>query len=70
MKQGHLVELTEDIALRAALISLRHKLPMADSFIYATGQLNEAIIWTQDVDFQGLSSVKYKEALSAPYTNR
>ena len=62
MKQGRVVELTEDIALRAALISLRHKLPMADSFIYATGQLNEAVIWTQDVDFQGLSGIKYKDA--------
>jgi len=61
MKQGLIVDLNEDIALRAALISLRHKLAMADSFIYATGQLNEAIIWTQGVDFQGLSGVKYKE---------
>ena len=62
MKQGQVVELNEDIALRAALISLRHKLPMADSFIYATGQLNEALIWTQDADLEGLPGVKYIEA--------
>ncbi len=62
MKQGQVVDLNEDIALRAALISLRHKLPMADSFIYATGQLNEALIWTQDADFEGLPGVKYIEA--------
>ncbi len=62
MKQGRVVELNEDIALRAALISLRHKLPMADSFIYATGQLNEALVWTQDSDFEGLPGVRYVEA--------
>jgi len=62
MKQGSVVELNEDIALRAALISLRHKLPMADSFIYATGQLNGALVWTQDADFEGLPGVRYVEA--------
>ena len=62
MKQGQLIELTEEIALKAALISLKHKLPMADSFIYATGQLEKAIIWTQDEDFKGLPGVKYLEA--------
>ncbi len=59
MKQGRIVELREDIALQAALISIRHKLPMADSFIYATGQIEKAVIWTQDVDFKGLPGVRY-----------
>ena len=59
MKQGRVIDLTEDVALSAALISLKHKLPMADSFIYATGQLEKAMIWTQDADFQGLPGVKY-----------
>ena len=62
MKQGQIIELNEEIALKAALISLRNKLPMADSFIYATGQIEKAIIWTQDVDFKGLPDVKYIEA--------
>lgn len=62
MKQGRVVEVSEEIALRAALISVRHRLPMADSFIYATGQLEGAEIWTQDVDFKGLPGVRYKEA--------
>ena len=61
MKQGKIIELNEEIALQAALISLRHKLPMADSFIYATGKIQGAIIWTQDADFKNLPSVKYKE---------
>jgi toxin FitB len=62
MKQGRVVELSEDIALRAASISLRHKLPMADSFIYAAAQINDALIWTQDADFQGLPGVQYLQA--------
>lgn len=62
MKQGRVIELSEEIALRAALISLENKLPMADSFIYAAGQLEGAVIWTQDIDFNGLPGVKYKEA--------
>ena len=62
MKQGCIIELNEDIALRAALISLRHKLPMADSFIYATGQFHEALVWTQDAHFKDLPGVKYIES--------
>lgn len=62
MKQGRVVELNEDIALRAASISLRHRLPMGDSFIYAAGQLNEALVWTQDADFKDLPGVRYIDA--------
>jgi predicted nucleic acid-binding protein len=38
MKQGRILDLTEDIALSAALISLKQKLPMADSLIFATAR--------------------------------
>jgi predicted nucleic acid-binding protein len=62
MKQGQIMEVTEEIALRAALISLRYKLPMADSFVYATGQMEGAAIWTQDSDFKDLPGVRYKQA--------
>lgn len=61
MKQGRVVPLSEEIALRAALVSLRYKLPMADSFIYATGQIEGAEIWTQDGDFQNLPGVRFRE---------
>ncbi|MCX6584360.1 MAG: type II toxin-antitoxin system VapC family toxin [Candidatus Aminicenantes bacterium] len=62
MKQGHVINLDEEIALSAALISVQNKLPMADSFIYATAQLEGAIVWTQDSDFKGFLNVNYKEA--------
>ena len=62
MSQGRVIELSEEIALHAAHVSLRHRLPMADSFIYATGQLEGADIWTQDLDFKGLPGVRYRES--------
>ena len=59
MKQGKIVELSQDIALQAAKISLDLKLPMADSIILATATKYEAIVWTQDADFKGKPFVKY-----------
>ncbi len=61
MKQGLVIEITEEIAIQAANISLKHKLPMADSFIYTTGIVNGAIIWTQDAHFKNLPNVNFKE---------
>ncbi|MBU4200946.1 MAG: type II toxin-antitoxin system VapC family toxin [Verrucomicrobia bacterium] len=62
MKQGRVVDLTEDIALRASLVSIRHKLPMADSLIYATASARSAILWTQDDHFQNLPGINYRDA--------
>lgn len=62
MKQGRILDLTEDIALSAALISLNRKLPMADSLIYATAQAHGAVLWTQDDHFEDLPGVNYREA--------
>lgn len=62
MQQGRVADVTEDIALSASLISLKHKLPMADSLIYATGLAWRAVVWTQDSDFSGLAGVKYSQA--------
>lgn len=60
MKQGRVIPITEEIALKAALVSLKHQLPMADSLVYATGQAEGAVVWTQDEDFQGLTGVRFK----------
>ncbi|MFZ1983093.1 MAG: type II toxin-antitoxin system VapC family toxin [Desulfatitalea sp.] len=59
LKQGRVVELNEKTALEAADISIRHKLAMADSIIYATALIEDAVIWTQDADFKELRGVKY-----------
>ena len=59
MQQGHVVALDATLALLAATFGARHKLPLADSIIYATAQQGDALLWTQDADFEGLSNVKY-----------
>lgn len=40
-------------------IVIPHKLPLADSIIFATAQKYSAVLWTQDNDFEGLSNVGY-----------
>lgn len=61
MEQGHVVDLSSGIALSAAQISIEHKIPMADSIIYATSKSSNATLWTQDVDFEGLENVQYRQ---------
>lgn len=60
MSQGHIVNLDEALALEAARFGMRWKLSLADSIIYATAQLNDAILWTQDKHFAGLPGVEYR----------
>ena len=62
MKQGRVTEVSEAIALRAALISLKHRLPLADSLILATAWSEQATLWTQDEHFAGLPGVEYRIA--------
>lgn len=59
MKQGQVVDLTTHISMKAAKLSLEHKIPMADSIILATGRFYQAIVWTQDTDFKGLKDIKF-----------
>lgn len=59
MRQSAVVDLDASIALRAAALGLRHKLPLADSVVYATAQAAGAWMWTQDADFEGLAGVKF-----------
>jgi predicted nucleic acid-binding protein len=62
MKQASVIDVTEDVALSGALISIKHGLPMADSLIYATARARGATLWTQDDHFHGLPDVKHKKA--------
>ena len=62
LQHGQLIELTASLAVAAARISQDEKLPMADSIILATARARNAIIWTQDSDFQEMDLVKYRAA--------
>lgn len=64
MQQGRIIELSSSIALLAAKLSLDVKIPMADSIILATAQTNDAILWTQDNDFEGVPGVRYFSKVS------
>ena len=59
MQQSTVVDLDAALGLRAAGLGLRHKLPLADSVVYATAQASGAPVWTQDADFEGLPNVRY-----------
>ena len=59
MMQGAVVDLTPSISLSAALLSVKHHLPMADSIMLATAQVFEATFWTQDTDFQHIAGVRF-----------
>ncbi|HUF39402.1 MAG TPA: type II toxin-antitoxin system VapC family toxin [Anaerolineales bacterium] len=59
MYTGQIAELTAPIALIAARISVEMKLAMADSVILATSRAYEAVLWTQDADFEGMEKVKF-----------
>ena len=62
MRQGRVLELDADLAIAAADVSIEHQLPMADSVILASARRYDALVWTQDADFEGLPGVEYRKA--------
>jgi len=59
MEEGRIVEMNVLIMTRAARLAKDYKLPLADSLVLATGRAYEAVVWTQDSDFEGLDGVMY-----------
>lgn len=59
LHQGQVVSLDSGIALSAARAGVEHKLPLADSIVFATSEQFGATIWTMDADFKGLPRVRY-----------
>lgn len=55
MMGGQIVDLDCALALEAA----RHRLPLADSIIYAAAIRHEATLWTQDEHFKDFPGVRY-----------
>lgn len=62
MLSGEIIDLTSTIALHAAKISTELKIPMADSVMLATARESDAVLWTQDSDFEDLKDVRYTKA--------
>ena len=60
MLQGTVVELTSELALEAARLSLSTGLAMADSIILAIALSARATLWTQDAHFDGMEGVEFR----------
>ena len=59
MQNAAVIGINPELAVFAAQLSKQHKLPMADSIIYATAVLNDAELYTQDIHFENLNRVHY-----------
>jgi len=59
MQQGRVINLDMELSLNAAKLSVEYTIPMADSLILATARAHDAMVWTQDRDFDGLENVNY-----------
>jgi predicted nucleic acid-binding protein len=59
--RGQIAALSDEIVLQAALLSMEHKLPLADSVILATARAHQTTLWTQDEHFKDLPGVEYIE---------
>lgn len=59
MRRGLVVDLNSSIAISAAKTSVDLNLPLADSVILATARAHDAVVWTQDADFERISGVKF-----------
>lgn len=57
-----IVPLSEEVALSAAEVSLKHTLPMADAIVYATAVKEACPVVTSDSHFKGLDDVIYLES--------
>ncbi len=57
MRKTRVVDLSDEIALTAADLSLAHKLAMADAIVLATARAHDAEVVTTDSDFDGVEGV-------------
>lgn len=66
MQQGSVIDLTSDLAVRAAALGSGTGLPMADSIMLATARAAGATLWTQDADFEGIDGVRFVAKANTP----
>ena len=59
MQNADVIGIDPQLAVLAAQLGKQHKLPMADSIIYATAILYGAELYTQDKHFENLDHVHY-----------
>lgn len=65
MQRGVVVGLDAEAALQASALAQQYKLGMADAMMYSIALQQQATFWTQDVDYQGLPSVRFQAKAGA-----
>ena len=59
MRRVPIIHFDDAMAIAAAELVLKHQLAMADAAMYAMAIAQQATLWTQDADYQGLQGVAY-----------
>lgn len=59
MRLGRVLDFTDARAIAASKVSRQHRLALADAAMYDMALEHKATFWTQDVDYDGLSGVRY-----------
>lgn len=65
MRLGAVIDLDDTLAIASAKVSVDHRIPMADAIILAAARSKNAVLWTQDRDFEGLDGVRFIPKLAA-----
>lgn len=60
MRRGRVLEITDARAIAASAVSQQHQLAMADAIMYACALEFGGTLWTQDVDYAQLPSVRFQ----------
>lgn len=64
MRLGRVLDLTDRRAVAASKAARQHRLALADAAMYSMALEMSATFWTQDVDYDGLPSVRYFSKLT------
>ena len=59
MRLGRVLDLTDSRAVAASKLARQHRLAFADAAMYGMACEHGATLWTQDVGYQNLPSVRY-----------
>ena len=59
MRLGRVLDFTDRRAIAASKVSRQHRLALADAAMYSMALEHGATFWTQDIDYDGLSGVRY-----------
>ena len=59
MQTGTVIDLNAGLSLSAVQVNRKHKLPMADSIIYATSLYHQAVIFSCDKHFKDIPNIQY-----------